>query len=76
MSANDHAFEGYIESIKVGDKATKITFVLAPESDDAYTLTSLIDFKRRGKVEMTAKTLQPAFDDLGGDWKLPDGGQA
>jgi hypothetical protein len=70
MPINDHGFEAFIKAIRIGDKATEILLVLAPESDDAFTLTSLVDFKRRGKVQIAAKSLQPAFqgDD---NWELP-----
>ena len=71
MPVNGHDFEAFIKSIKVGDLWTDITLKLSPESDDAFTLTSLIDFKRRGKIRFAAESLQPAFnlDDKG--WELP-----
>ena len=71
MAIDDHDFEAYVKSIKIGDKATEIVLLLAPESDDAFTLTSLIDFKRRGKLQIIAKSLQPSFNMDDKPWELP-----
>lgn len=71
MASNQHEFTAYVQKIAVGDKDTKVTLLLSTESDDAYTLTTLIDYKRRGLLKLTAESLQPTFagDDAG--WDLP-----